>query len=123
MGELTEAGDQSRRRLGIAEISVSEAAFLARVPRCSGQTLAQWIKEAMSAPGLSIQPLLPQIAIEAAPYPRRFTADPADRLIVATARVANATLMTRDRLRFRRHLTAVAAPRPALLRSYAHTQR
>ena len=42
-----------------------------------------------------------------------FHRDPADRLIVATARVTNATLMTRDRrildYAARGHLTAIAA--------------
>ena len=45
--------------------------------------------------------------------PETFHRDPADRLIVATARVANATLMTRDRrildYAARGHLTAIAA--------------
>jgi PIN domain nuclease of toxin-antitoxin system len=57
--------------------------------------------------------LLPQVAVEAAPLPETFHRDPADRLIVATARVANATLMTRDRrildYAARGHLAAVAA--------------
>jgi hypothetical protein len=78
-----------------------------------GRPLANWIGQAVSAPGLSIQPLLPQIAVEAYSLPEAFHRDPADRLIVATARVANATLMTRDRqildYAARGHLTAIAA--------------
>ncbi len=75
--------------------------------------LAQWMTEAVSAPGLSIEPMLPQVAIEASLLPETFHRDPADRLIVATARVAHATLMTRDQrildYAARGHLTAVAA--------------
>ena len=45
------------------------------------------------------------------------SSDPADRLIVATARMANATLMTRDRrildYAATGHLTAIAALRTA----------
>jgi PIN domain nuclease of toxin-antitoxin system len=101
-------------RLRIAAISVWEAALLASRGRATlGRPLAQWIAEAVSAPGLSIEPLLPQIAVEAASLPETFHSDPADRLIVATVRVANATLMTRDRrildYAARGHLAAVAA--------------
>jgi PIN domain nuclease of toxin-antitoxin system len=101
-------------QLRIAAISVWEAALLASRGRVAlGRPLAQWITEAVSAPGLSIEPLLPQIAIDACSLPDAFHRDPADQLIVATARVANATLMTRDRriLDFaaRGHLTAIAA--------------
>src|SRR6516162_202895 len=101
-------------QLRIAAISVWEAALLASRGRVVlGQPLAQWMEEAVSAPGLSIEPLLPQIAVEAYSLPDSFHRDPADRLIVATARVANASLMTRDRrildYAARGHLTAIAA--------------
>ena len=101
-------------QLRVAAISVWEAALLASRGRVAlGRPLAQWITEAVSAPGLSIEPLLPQVAIEASSLPDAFHQDPADRLIVATARVANAMLMTRDRrildYAARGHLTAIAA--------------
>ena len=100
--------------LRIAVISLWETALLASRDRVVlGRPLAQWMTAAVSAPGLSIEPLLPQIAVEATSLPDRFHRDPADRLIVATARVANATLMTRDRrildYAARGHLTAIAA--------------
>ncbi len=100
--------------LRITAISHWEAALLASRGRLAlGRPLAQWITEAVSAPGLSIEPLLPQIAVEACSLPEAFHRDPADRLIVATARVANATLMTRDQrildYAARGHLTAIAA--------------
>lgn len=101
-------------RLRVAAISVWETALLASRGRVAlGRPLAQWITEAVAAPGLSIEPLLPQVAIEATSLPEAFHRDPADRLIVATARMANATLMTRDRrildYAARGHLTAIAA--------------
>jgi PIN domain nuclease of toxin-antitoxin system len=101
-------------RLRIAAISVWEAALLASRGRVAlGRPLAQWITEAVSAPGLSIEPLLPQVAIEATSLPDAFHRDPADQLIVATARVTNAMLMTRDRrildYASRGHLTVIAA--------------
>jgi len=101
-------------QLRIAAISVWEAALLASRGRVVlGQPLAQWMEEAVSASGLSIEPLLPQIAVEAYSLPDSFHRDPADRLIVATARVTSAALMTRDRqildYAARGHLTAIAA--------------
>jgi PIN domain nuclease of toxin-antitoxin system len=101
-------------QLRIAAISVWEAALLASRGRVVlGRPLTQWITAAVSAPGLTIEPLLPQVAVEACSLPEAFHRDPADRLIVATARVANATLMTRDQrildYAARGHLTAIAA--------------
>jgi PIN domain nuclease of toxin-antitoxin system len=101
-------------QLRIAAISVWEAALLASRGRIAvGRPIAQWIGEAVSAPGLSVEPLLPQIAVEACSLPEAFHRDPVDRMIVATARVANATLLTRDRqildYAARGHLTAIAA--------------
>jgi PIN domain nuclease of toxin-antitoxin system len=85
-------------QLRIAAISLWEVALLASRGRVVlGQPLPQWIIEAVSAPGLSIEPPLPQIAVEASALPEAFHRDPADRLIVATARVTDAVLMTRDR--------------------------
>lgn len=118
--ELAESGRQlinhaaASGQLRIAAISVWEAAFLSSRGRVVvNRPLAQWIMEAVSAAGLLIEPLLPQIAVEAASLPETFHRDPADRLIVATARVANATLMTRDQrildYAARGHLAAVAA--------------
>lgn len=101
-------------QLRIAAISLWEAALLASRGRVAlGRPLAQWIGEAVSAPGLAIEPLLPQIAVEACGLPEAFHRDPADRMIVATARVTGAVLMTRDRqildYAARGHLTALAA--------------
>jgi len=100
--------------LRIAAMSVWETALLASRGRVTlGRPLAQWITQAVSLSGLSIEPLLPQIAIEACSLPDAFHRDPADRLIVATARVTNAALMRRDRrildYAARGHLAAIAA--------------
>lgn len=101
-------------QLRIAAISIWEAALLASRGRVVlSRPLAQWMTAAVSAPGLSIEPLLPQVAVEACCLPEVFHRDPADRLIAATARVVSATLMTRDRrildYAARGHLAAIAA--------------
>ena len=80
-------------RLRIAVISLWETALLASRGRVVlGQPLGQWITAAVSAPGLSIEPLLPQVAVEASSLPDPFHRDPADRLIVAAARPLTARL-------------------------------
>jgi PIN domain nuclease of toxin-antitoxin system len=101
-------------RLRIAAISLWETALLASGGRVVlGRPLAQWITAAVSAPGLSVEPLLPKVAVEAYSLPDAFHRDPVDRLIVATARVIDATLMTRDRrildYAARGYLSAIAA--------------
>jgi PIN domain nuclease of toxin-antitoxin system len=45
-----------------------------------------------------VTPLSPEAAIEAAFLPGRLHRDPADRLLIATARQLGATLITRDEL-------------------------
>jgi PIN domain nuclease of toxin-antitoxin system len=62
-----------------------------------GKPTAEWVEEALLAPGLSLEPLTPTVAVESCHLPAGFRSDPADHMIVATARVLGATLMTRDR--------------------------
>ena len=100
--------------LRIAAISLWEIAMLASRGRIVlGKSIGLWLDEALADPGPTVDPLSPQIAIESSSLPEAFHPDPADRLIVATARVTNAKLMTRDRRVLdyadRGHLTAIAA--------------
>jgi PIN domain nuclease of toxin-antitoxin system len=100
--------------LRIAAISLWEIALLASHGRIVlGKSISLWLEEALAEPGPSIEPLSPQIAIESYALPDVFHPDPADRMIVATARVIGATLLTRDRqildYAVRGHLTAITA--------------
>ena len=100
--------------LRIAAISLWEIALLASRGRIIlGKSIGSWLEEALADPGPAIDPLSPQIAIESHALPDSFHRDPADRMIVATARVTSAVLMTRDRLILdyaaRGHLNAIAA--------------
>jgi len=54
------------------------------------------LKEALATPGLALAPLTPEIALREQPIARTIHDDPADRIIVATARKDGAQLMTRD---------------------------
>jgi PIN domain nuclease of toxin-antitoxin system len=87
-----------RGNLRVAAISVWEIAMLASRNRIVlGKPSAEWVREALSAPGLSLEPLDPVMVIESCHLPAGFRSDPADHMIVATARIIGATLMTRDR--------------------------
>jgi PIN domain nuclease of toxin-antitoxin system len=100
--------------LRIAAISLWEVALLASRGRIVlGKSLSSWLAEALADPAPAIDPLSPQIAVEACSLPEAFHRDPADRMIVATARVTGAALMTRDQqildYAARGHLTVIAA--------------
>ena len=56
----------------------------------------EWVKEALATPGLTLAPLTPEIALDSTALPLPFHGDPADRIIVATARGMGAQLLTRD---------------------------
>ena len=86
--------------VGLAAISLKEAAWLLARDRVivtkPGVSWSRWLREAASAPSLEILPLTVEIAIESERFPRAFPSDPADRLIAATARVHDLTLVTAD---------------------------
>ena len=58
----------------------------------------EWIAEALDMPKLRIVPLTPTIAYRSTSLPQPFHGDPADQIIVATAREENATILTKDKL-------------------------
>jgi PIN domain nuclease of toxin-antitoxin system len=58
----------------------------------------EWIAEALDMPKLRLVPLTPTIAYRSTSLPQPFNGDPADQIIVATAREENATVLTKDRL-------------------------
>ena len=59
--------------------------------------LRAWLDVAMSAPGLQLLELTPNILIESCQLPAPFQGDPADQIIVASARQHQAVLVTKDR--------------------------
>lgn len=65
----------------------------------------QWVEQALATPGLNLVPLTPEIALESSRLPGGFHGDPADRIIVASARKAGARLLTRDQklIEYARH--------------------
>jgi PIN domain nuclease of toxin-antitoxin system len=84
--------------LWISAISVWEVAMLAAKGRLLFSTDVQtWIRQALAAPGLHLAPLSPEIAVASASLPGTFHGDPADRILVATARSLSARFVTADR--------------------------
>jgi PIN domain nuclease of toxin-antitoxin system len=58
--------------------------------------LKEWLERATAPPLVRLVDISPDIAAEVASLPSTFHRDPADRIIVATARVLGATLLTAD---------------------------
>ena len=61
-----------------------------------GADIMDWLHDVLASPGLHIAPLEPEIAVASNRLPFDIHADPADRIIVATARHLGATLVTAD---------------------------
>ena len=59
-------------------------------------SLDEWFDQALDYPGVQLLALTPEIAIESTRLPGEFHRDPADQIIVATARVYGCPLVTSD---------------------------
>ena len=89
--------DNERGGLGVSIISCWETAKLAALGRLTlPVTVDDWMSQALSYPGIRLFELTPQIAIESTRLPGSFHRDPADQIIVATARVEKLSLFTAD---------------------------
>ena len=82
----------------VSDISLWEVAMLHSLRRIRlSIPLREWLEKAVAPPLVRRQGVSPAIAAEVASLPDSFHRDPADRILVATARVLGATLLTRDR--------------------------
>lgn len=59
-------------------------------------SVEQWLKEAIDDYSITVIPLDTQIIVESTRLPGKFHKDPADQLIVASARVLDIPLLTAD---------------------------
>jgi PIN domain nuclease of toxin-antitoxin system len=83
--------------LVVSAISPWEIGVLTAKKRLTLQVdTQQWVNTALALPGVRLQPLLPEIAVASTRLPWEMHADPADRILVATARHIGATLVTAD---------------------------
>lgn len=84
--------------LVVSEMSILEIATLYRLRRIElAIPLRDWLEKAVAPPLVRRQGISPAIAAEVAALPDWFHRDPADRVMVATARTLGATLLTQDR--------------------------
>ena len=84
-------------RLRVSVISVWEVAMLEAKGRLTlAADCESWVREALAAPGIRVAELTPRIAVSSTRLPGVFHGDPADRMLVATARESEATLLTAD---------------------------
>jgi PIN domain nuclease of toxin-antitoxin system len=83
--------------LGVSLISCWEVAKLVEVGRLQ-LTLAtlDWLNQALAYPGVQLLDLTVPIVVESTQLPDPFHRDPADQIIVATARVYNIPVLTLD---------------------------
>jgi PIN domain nuclease of toxin-antitoxin system len=61
-----------------------------------GKDVLVWIRQALEIPGVQLAPLELEIAVASTRLPFEMHPDPADRILVATARHLGATLVTAD---------------------------
>jgi PIN domain nuclease of toxin-antitoxin system len=82
----------------VSAISVWEVAMLEVKGRISlSRPLDDWVNAALHAPGIRLLPLSPEIAIGSTRLPGAPNGDPADRILMASARHLGGQLATCDR--------------------------
>lgn len=83
--------------IGVSAISCWEIAKLVEYARLALPLPPQkWFEQALSYPGIRLLELSPEVAVESTQLPGEFHRDPADQIIVATARFYNCPLVTSD---------------------------
>ena len=95
---------QAQDDLWLSMISIWEVAKKVELKQLVlDRPLSQWLDAATMLPGLHMWELTRLILVESCELPQPFQGDPADQLIVATARHHAATLVTKDQ-RIREYL-------------------
>ncbi len=94
-----EAATIGQAGVNVAAISVWELGMLVAKGRLTlDRDVGEWVQAALSLPGMGLIALEPEIAVAASRLPGEVHGDPADRLIVASARHIGAVLITDDKL-------------------------
>ena len=89
---------ERKHGLGISTISLIEIARLVTAKRIIlPLPIKEWFDIASAQPGIILISITPKIAVEAQTLPGNFHKDPADRIIVATARVLDVPVATVDK--------------------------
>lgn len=88
---------RERRQVYLSVLSCWEVAKLVEKGRLTFAIPArEWIARALRLSGLTVCPLTPEIAVDSTELPGLFHGDPADQVIVATARSLGAPVVTPD---------------------------
>ncbi len=82
----------------VSVISIWEVAMLVQKGRLTLPLgVDGWVNRALELPGVNLLPFSPTIAMETARLPKPMHKDPADRILVASARVERLRLVSLDR--------------------------
>lgn len=82
----------------VSAITPWEIAMLSAKGRLRlNRDVGEWIDAALQLPGIKLAPLLPAIAVESNRLPWEVHPDPADRILLATARHLDVALVTADK--------------------------
>ena len=93
----------ARGMLGLSVISVWEVAKkVEKSQLVLDRPVEDWVDEAVARPGMQLFEMTRPILVESCRLPGPFHGDPADQIIVATARDREAIVMTKDE-RIRRY--------------------
>jgi len=83
--------------IGVSAISCWETSKLVELGRLKLKTdVENWIDLALAYPGVRLVELTPRIAVESTRLPPPVHRDPADQIIIASARVLDCPLLTAD---------------------------
>lgn len=86
-----------RGQVYVSAISIWEVAMLESKGRIRiFKDCLDRVRQALSAPGMHLLPLSPEVAVASCRLPGAFHGDPADRILVASARLEDLHLVTYD---------------------------
>lgn len=89
--------DAETDAIGVSAISCWEVAKLVERGRLGlPRSVEEWLGLALGYPGVRLIELSPEVAVASTRLPGEFHRDPADQIIVATARVNDCSLVTSD---------------------------
>jgi PIN domain nuclease of toxin-antitoxin system len=89
---------QADGRVWVSAISVWEVGMLEAKGRLTlSRGIRDWVRRALGVPGVRLAELSTDVALDSSSLPGTVHGDPADRILIATARHLGATLVTRDR--------------------------
>jgi PIN domain nuclease of toxin-antitoxin system len=98
-GGATKALNRAARegRIAVSAITPWEIALLVSKKRIDlKRDVMEWMRNALALQGVTLVALEPEIAVASTRLPFEMHPDPADRILVATARHLGATLVTAD---------------------------